>query len=68
VYSIRPTADARVSSPLLWDEVPATEPDAFTVETMPARIEAVGDPMHGMWKSPPSLLSRFDRLDLEPPS
>jgi bifunctional non-homologous end joining protein LigD len=67
-YSIRPTADARVSAPLLWDEVPATEPDAFTVETMPARIEAVGDPMHGMWKSPPSLPSRFDRLDLEPPS
>jgi len=67
-YSIRPTADARVSAPLLWDEVHATEPAAFTVETMPERIEAVGDPMRGMWKSPQSLVSQFERLDLEPPS
>ncbi|MFL5925668.1 MAG: non-homologous end-joining DNA ligase [Gaiellaceae bacterium] len=67
-YSIRPTADARVSAPLLWDEVPGVEPGAFTVETMPARVDAVGDPMQGMWKSPPSLLPRFERLDLEPPS
>jgi DNA ligase D-like protein (predicted polymerase) len=67
-YSIRPTADARVSAPLLWEEVAAVEPEAFTVETMPARIEAVGDPTRGMWRSPPSLLSRFGALDLEPPS
>ena len=63
-YSVRPTPDARVSAPLLWDEVPTVEPEAFTVETMPARIEAVGDPMRGMWKSPPSLSSRLDKLDL----
>src|SRR5947207_4974469 len=63
-YSVRPTADARVSAPLLWDEVPTAEPEAFTVETMPARIEALGDPMHGMWKSPPSLSSRLDKLGL----
>jgi DNA ligase D len=61
-YSVRPTPDARVSAPLLWDEVPAVEPEAFTMETMPARIEAVGDPMRGMWKSPPSLTSRLDKL------
>jgi len=67
-YSIRPTADARVSAPLLWEEVAAVEPEAFTVETMPARIEAVGDPTRGMWRSPPSLLARFGALDLEPPS
>jgi len=63
-YSVRPTPDARVSAPLLWDEVPAVEPAAFTVETMPARIEAVGDPMRVMWRSPPSLSSRLDKLDL----
>jgi len=67
-YSIRPTADARVSAPLRWDEVPSVEPEAFTVETMPARIAAVGDPMDGMWKRPSSLVKRFERLDLEPPS
>jgi bifunctional non-homologous end joining protein LigD len=64
-YSIRPTADARVSAPLLWEEVPDVDPAAFTVLTMPARIEEVGDPMHGMWQSPPSLATRFERLGLE---
>src|SRR5881409_2062173 len=47
-YSVRPTADARVSAPLLWDEVPDVDPAAFTVETMRARVGEVGDPMHGM--------------------
>jgi DNA ligase D-like protein (predicted polymerase) len=67
-YSVRPTPDARVSAPLRWDEVGAVEPEAFTLETMAARIADVGDPMRGMWRSPPSLRSRFARLDVEPPS
>ncbi|HEY0417436.1 MAG TPA: non-homologous end-joining DNA ligase [Gaiellaceae bacterium] len=67
-YSVRPTADARVSAPLLWEEVAEVEPEAYTVETMGARIAAVGDPMRGMWRSPPSLRSRFVRLGLEPPN
>ena len=66
-YSVRPTPDARVSAPLSWDEVATVEPEAFTVETMPARIAAVGDPMRGMWKSPPSLRPRFAKLGLDPP-
>src|SRR6184192_4052303 len=48
-YSVRPTPDARVSAPLRWDEVATVEPEAFTIETMPARIEAAGEPMKGMW-------------------
>ena len=64
-YSVRPTPDARVSAPLRWDEVATVEREAFTIETMPARIAEAGDPMHGMWRSPPSLRSRFDRLGLE---
>jgi len=67
-YSVRPTADARVSAPLGWAEVAAVEPEAFTVETMPGRIAAIGDPMRGMWRNPPSLRPRFARLELEPPS
>ncbi|MDP9285342.1 MAG: hypothetical protein M3P41_10410, partial [Actinomycetota bacterium] len=61
-YSVRPTQDARVSAPLRWEEVSKVEPEAFTVETMPARIESAGDPMQGMWRNPPSLASRLDRL------
>jgi DNA primase len=67
-YSVRPTADARVSAPLRWDEVAAVDPAAFTVETMPARVQAVADPMRGMWKSPPSLRTRFTKLGIEPAS
>jgi DNA ligase D len=66
-YSVRPTPDARVSAPLSWDEVATVEPEAFTLETMPARIAAIGDPMRGMWKSPPSLRPRFAKLGLDPP-
>ena len=66
-YSVRPTPDARVSAPLSWDEVATVEPEAFTVETMPARIAAAGDPMRGMWKSPPSLRPRFAKLGLDLP-
>jgi bifunctional non-homologous end joining protein LigD len=66
-YSVRPTPDARVSAPLSWDEVATVEPETFTLETMPARIEAVGDPMRGMWKSPPSLRPRFKKLGLDEP-
>jgi len=67
-YSIRPTQDARVSAPLSWEEVPSVDPAAFTVPSMTARIAAVGDPMRGMWRRPPSLVSRFERLGLEPAS
>src|SRR3954452_24827300 len=67
-YSVRPTPDARVSAPLRWEEVAEVEPEAFTLEAMAARIAGVGDPMHGMWRNPPSLRSRFARLDVEPSS
>jgi bifunctional non-homologous end joining protein LigD len=66
-YSVRPTPDARVSAPLRWEEVADVEPAAFTIETMRARIADVGDPMRGMWRRRPSLVSRFERLGLEPP-
>jgi hypothetical protein len=32
-----------VSAPLDWDELPAVQPEDFTVATMPARFAAVGD-------------------------
>src|SRR5690606_21954469 len=46
-YSVRPTADARVSTPLSWDEVPECRPEAFTLPTVLARYESVGDPWVG---------------------
>jgi bifunctional non-homologous end joining protein LigD len=67
-YSVRPTADARVSAPLRWDEVADVEPDAFTLTSMRARIAEVGDPTADMWDAAISLRPLFERLDLEPPS
>src|SRR5579875_1982258 len=43
-YSIRPLPDARVSTPLNWDEVPDCDPAAFTIDTVPARFAEMGDP------------------------
>ncbi|MGI8695601.1 MAG: non-homologous end-joining DNA ligase [Mycobacteriales bacterium] len=42
-YSIRPTAAARVSAPLRWEEVGDVSPADFDVLTMPARFADVGD-------------------------
>ena len=47
-YSVRPTPEARVSAPLAWDEVDASEPDDFTLATMPARFADVGDRHSGI--------------------
>src|ERR687898_3097466 len=43
-YSIRPVPDARISTPLDWDEVAAVDPAAYTVATIPERLRTVGDP------------------------
>jgi len=42
-YSVRPTADARVSAPLNWDEVDQAEPGDFTLVTMQKRFAQIGD-------------------------
>ena len=42
-YSVRPTADARVSAPLAWDEVADCNPADFTLVTMPDRFAQLGD-------------------------
>ena len=47
-YSVRPTPDGRVSTPLTWDEVPGCEPGAFTIRTVPGRFEREGDPWAGL--------------------
>jgi bifunctional non-homologous end joining protein LigD len=54
-YSVRPVPDARVSAPLEWDEVPDAELGDFTLETMPARLLAKGDPSAGLHESAGSL-------------
>jgi len=54
-YSVRPTPDARVSTPLSWDEVPDCRPDAYTLATVLERFSVVGDPWAGIDSSAGSL-------------
>jgi bifunctional non-homologous end joining protein LigD len=64
-YSVRPTPDARVSAPLLWEEVPDVDPADFTVRTMRKRIATAGDPTKGMWRRKRSLRPLFAKLGLD---
>ena len=59
-YSVRPLPDARVSTPLHWNEVPDCDPAEFTVFTVPGRFEKVGDPHAGMDAAPGSLEQLLD--------
>ncbi|MBV8729757.1 MAG: non-homologous end-joining DNA ligase, partial [Acidobacteriia bacterium] len=57
-YSVRPLPDARVSTPLDWNEVADCDPADFTVLTVPKRFAERGDPHAGMNEAAGSL----DRL------
>lgn len=47
-YSVRPLPDARVSTPLGWDELRTRRPEEFTVQTVPQRFAEFGDPHVGL--------------------
>jgi DNA ligase D-like protein (predicted polymerase) len=42
-FSVRPRPDARVSTPLTWEEIDECDPADFTMKTMPAWFQANGD-------------------------
>src|SRR5688572_2233133 len=54
-YSVRPTPDARVSAPILWDELDDCNPADFTLVTMPARFAKLGDRHERIEDNPSSL-------------
>jgi bifunctional non-homologous end joining protein LigD len=62
-YSVRPTADARVSAPLFWDEVAECDPGAFTLATMPGRYATLGDPGLGIDEAVGSLEGLLELAD-----
>src|SRR2546421_5755902 len=43
-YSVRPTPDARVSTPLAWREVEGCRPEEFTLAAVRERFLTIGDP------------------------
>lgn len=42
-YSVRGVPDARVSTPVRWDEIDDADPADFTIVTVPARFAELGD-------------------------
>ena len=62
-YSIRPLPDARVSTPLRWEEVPDCNPEEFTVLTVPKRFAEIGDPNEAMDDFAGSLEKLLDLAD-----
>jgi len=63
VYSVRPTPDARVSTPLAWDEVPDCDPADYTVDTLPERYARLGDLHEGMDASAGSLVPLLELVE-----
>jgi DNA ligase D len=59
-YSVRAVADARVSTPLGWDEVPGCRAEEHTLTTVLHRWADVGDPWRDMDASPGSLDALLD--------
>ena len=67
-YSVRSRPDARVSTPLFWDEVAGCRPEAFTIATVPARHADLGDPWAGMNDAAGGLDGLLERAEeLGPP-
>ena len=63
-WSVRARVGAQVSTPLFWDEIDEIHPDELTISTLPARIEAHGDPWADMNDHPQSLeplLAMYER-------
>lgn len=62
-YSVRAYPGARVSTPLEWREVTKDlDPGAFTIKTVPERIEKMGDPMRPMLDDTPDIPAAVAKL------
>jgi DNA ligase D-like protein (predicted polymerase)/DNA ligase D-like protein (predicted 3'-phosphoesterase) len=63
-YTVRPRPGAPVSTPLRWNEVTARlDPSRFTIRTVPARAERLGqDPLRPVLTRKPDLLRALERL------
>ncbi|HTX62289.1 MAG TPA: non-homologous end-joining DNA ligase [Acidimicrobiales bacterium] len=54
-WFVRPRETGQVSTPFYWDELDEIDPEAQTLETVPGRLSARGDPWGDIGANPQSL-------------
>jgi DNA ligase D len=62
-WCVRARPGAQVSTPFAWDELPTVDPDALTMDVVPARVALGGDPWATMDAAPQSidaLVARYE--------
>jgi bifunctional non-homologous end joining protein LigD len=64
-YSVRPNPEAKVSTPVSWDELQQCEPGDFTIRSVPKRLATTGDPHRGIDGTAYSLQKLLDLSALQ---
>lgn len=61
-WGVRPRVGAQVSTPFRWDELDTINPEACTIDTVPHRLAAHGDPWELMDEAPCSIAPLVERF------
>lgn len=61
-WSVRSRVAGQVSTPFLWDELAAIDPESLTIANVAARFEEHGDPWESLQAAPQSIEPLVDRF------
>jgi DNA ligase D-like protein (predicted polymerase) len=61
-WCARPRVGAQVSTPFGWDELDTINPETCTIDTVPHRLAALGDPWELMDEAPCSIVPLVERF------
>jgi DNA ligase D len=61
-WTVRPRPGGQVSTPFAWDELAEIDPNVLTMDVVPGRVDAAGDP----WAVDPSTGAALEPQPLEP--
>ncbi len=61
-WGVRPRVGAQVSTPFGWDELEEIDPAALTIDTVPGRVDELGDPWELLDEAPCSIRPLVERF------